>query len=109
MSWLFGESWPWVVLAGVLGAAITLFLMLRKISWETLRARRTVSEVGADVAAPAADVDLDGAEEVDVLAVGRGDVRQHLVVREQARRAGRGRATRCEARRRPLARTKSWL
>ena len=66
MSWMFGEHWPWVLLAAVLGAAITLFLMLRKISWETLTARRTVTEVGADVATPAVAADLDADADVDL-------------------------------------------
>ncbi|MGL5827807.1 MAG: hypothetical protein ACRCYU_23815 [Nocardioides sp.] len=50
MGWLFRESVFWIVLAGLLGAGITWFLTLRKVTVTTV----TKTAVSSRVAAPAA-------------------------------------------------------
>jgi hypothetical protein len=47
MGWLFRESALWVVLAGLLGAAVTWFLMLRKVTLTRVTEVATSSRAGA--------------------------------------------------------------
>jgi len=53
MGWLFGQTWPWLVLAFLLGAVITILLTLRKLEVTTLRGRTAGTSVDTGLAAAA--------------------------------------------------------
>jgi hypothetical protein len=70
MGWLFGQTWPWVLLTALLGAVITFLLTIRKLEVTTVRARATstgpdVVDAGTDADADVAAVDATGSAGVD--------------------------------------------
>ncbi len=79
MGWLFKENAFWVVLAGILGALVTWFLTLRKVTVSTVREHTVVDAVSADAdlaSARLADVDVADVDApgLDVTGVGMPEV-----------------------------------